>query len=68
MLLLLSSDTAIVTRLLSKTLEIRMYRKIIVPLVLFGCGTWSLVSREGQKLQVFKNTVLMKISGLRIIK
>jgi len=28
--------------LLSKTLKIKIYRTIILPLVLYGCETWSL--------------------------
>jgi hypothetical protein len=34
--------------LLSKNLKIRIYKMIILPVVLYGCGTWSLtLSEEG---------------------
>jgi hypothetical protein len=33
-------------RLLSETIKIRMYRTIILPVVLYGCETWSLTLRE----------------------
>jgi hypothetical protein len=36
------------SRLLSKNVKIRMYRTIILPAVLYGCGTWSLTLREEQ--------------------
>ena len=44
--------------LLSKTLKIRIYRSIILPVVLYGCETWSLTLREECRLRVFENRVL----------
>jgi len=38
-----------------------MYRIIILPVVLHGCGTWSLTLRVGYRVRVFKNRVLKKI-------
>jgi len=32
-----------------------------LPVVLFGCETWSLTMREGLRLRVFKNRVLRRI-------
>ena len=46
------------SRLLSKNLKIKMYRIIILPVVLYGCDTWSLTLREERKLRVFENMVL----------
>jgi hypothetical protein len=43
--------------LLSKHLKIKIYRTIILPIVLYGCETWSLTLREGRKLRVFENMV-----------
>ena len=34
------------SRLLSKNLKIKIYRTIILPVVLYGCETWSLALRE----------------------
>jgi len=45
------------SRLLSKNLRIKTYRTIILPVVLYGCETWSLTLREGRKLRVFENMV-----------
>jgi len=53
------------SRLLSKNLKIKIYRTIILPLVFFGCETWSLTLREERKLRVFENIVLRRIFGPR---
>ena len=44
--------------LLSKNLHIKIYRTIILPVVLYGCETWSLTLREEHRLRVFENRVL----------
>ena len=53
------------SRLLSKNLKIKIYRTIILPVVLCGCVTWSLTLREERKLRVFENMVLRRIFGPR---
>ena len=50
---------------LSKNLKIKIYRTIILPVVLHGCETWSLTLREERKLRVFENMVLRRLFGLR---
>ena len=47
--------------LLSKNLNITIYRNIILPVVLYGCDTWSLTLREERRLRVFENRVLRRI-------
>jgi len=54
------------SRLLSKNLQIKIYRTIILPVVLFGWETWSLTLREERKLRVFENMVLRRIFGPRM--
>ena len=49
--------------LLSKTVKIKIYRTIILPVVLFGCETWSLTLREERRLRVFENRVLGRVFG-----
>jgi hypothetical protein len=49
-------------RLLSKNLKIIIYKTIILPVVLYGCGTWSLTLREEHRLRVLENRVLRRIS------
>jgi len=51
------------SRLLSKNLKIKIYRTIILPAVLYGCATWSLILREERKLRLFENMVSRRIFG-----
>ena len=41
--------------------KINIYRNIILPVVLYGCETWSLTMREERRLRVFENRVLRRI-------
>ena len=52
-------------RLLSKKLKVKTYKTIILPVVLYGCETWSLTLREEHRLRVFENKVLRKIFGAK---
>ena len=52
--------------LLSENLKIKIYRTIILPVVLYGCETWSLILREERRLRVFGNRVLRRIFGPRM--
>ena len=49
--------------LLSKKLKIKIYRTIILPIVLYGCETWSLKLREELRLRVSENRVLRRVFG-----
>jgi len=49
--------------LLSKNLKIKIYRTIILPVVLYGCETLSLTLREEHWLRVYENRVLRRIFG-----
>ena len=40
-------------RLLSKNLKIKIYKTVILPVVLYGCETWSLTLREEYRLRVY---------------
>jgi hypothetical protein len=44
-------------------MKIRIYKTIILPVVLYGCETWSLTLREYHRLRVFENKVLRRIFG-----
>ena len=48
---------------LSKNLNIKIYRTIILPIVVNGCGTWSLTLRVERRMRVFENRVLRRIFG-----
>jgi hypothetical protein len=43
--------------------KVRLYKTIILPVVLYGCETWSLTVREEHKLRVYENGVLRRIYG-----
>ena len=49
--------------LLSKKLKIKIYRTVILPVVLYGCETWLLTLREESRLRVFENRVLRRVFG-----
>ena len=48
---------------LSKNLKITIYRTIILPIVVYGCETWSLTLREERRFREFENRVLRRIYG-----
>ena len=49
--------------LLSKKLKIKIYRTIILPVVLYGCEIWSLTLRDERRLRVFENRMLRRVFG-----
>jgi hypothetical protein len=44
-------------------LKIRIHTNIILPVILYGCETWSLTLREEHRLRVFENRVLRRTCG-----
>jgi len=46
-------------------LKIKIYRTVILPVILYGCETWSLTLREERRLRVFEKSVLRRIFGPR---
>jgi hypothetical protein len=48
---------------LSKNIKIMIQRTVILPVVLYGCETWSLTLREEHRLRMFENRVLRRIFG-----
>jgi hypothetical protein len=51
------------SRLLSRKVKIKIYKTIILPVVLYGCETLSPTLREEHRLRVFENRVLRRIFG-----
>ena len=49
--------------MLSKIVKIKIYITIVMPVVLYGCETWSLTLREVRRMRVFENRVLKIIFG-----
>jgi hypothetical protein len=48
-------------RSLSRNVKVKIYKTITLPVVLYGCETWSLALREEHGLRVFENRVLRRI-------
>ena len=46
-----------------QNVKIKIYRTIILPVVLYGCETWPLTLREEHRLRVFENRVLRRVFG-----
>ncbi|KAJ4448560.1 hypothetical protein ANN_10578 [Periplaneta americana] len=60
-----SVEKLLSSSLLSKNLKVRIYKTVILPVVLYGCETWTLTLREEYRLRVFENKVLRKIFGAK---
>jgi hypothetical protein len=57
----MQSRIILCSHLLTKKVKIKTYKTIMVAIVLYGCETWSLTLKEGQK--VFENRVFRRIFG-----
>jgi hypothetical protein len=51
------------SRLLSRNVKVKIYKTIILPIVLYGCETWTLALREEHRLRVFENSILREMFG-----
>jgi hypothetical protein len=52
---------------LSKNVKTAIYKTTVLPVVLYGCETWSLILSEEHRLRVFENRELRKIFGPKSI-
>jgi hypothetical protein len=51
------------SRLLSRNIQVKTYKTIILPVTLYGCETWSVTLREEHRLRLFENKMLRRIFG-----
>jgi len=51
--------------LFSKNMKIMIYITISLPVVLYGCETWSVTLSEERRLRVFENRLLRRIFGTK---
>jgi hypothetical protein len=56
-----SVQSILSSSLLYRNLKVKIYKTIILPVVLYGCETWFLTLREENILRVFENRVLRRI-------
>jgi hypothetical protein len=60
-----SVQNLLASQLLSKYLQIEIYKSIILLVVLFGCETWSVTLREKHRLKIFESRVPKRIFALK---
>jgi hypothetical protein len=60
-----SVQSLLSSRLLFRNVKVKIYKTIILLLVLYGCETWYATLREENRLRVFENRVLRRIFGPR---
>jgi hypothetical protein len=58
-----SVQSLLSSRLLCRKVRVKTYKAVILPVVLYGCETWSLTLRKEHKLRVIENRVLRRIFG-----
>jgi hypothetical protein len=58
-----SVQSLLSSRLLYRNVNVKIYKTIILPVVLYGCETWSLTLREDHRLRVIENRVLRRKFG-----
>jgi hypothetical protein len=58
-----SVQSPLSSRLLSRNIKVKIYKTIILPVILCRCETWSLILREEHRLRVFENRLLRRIFG-----
>jgi hypothetical protein len=58
-----SVQSLLSSHLPSRNVKVKIYKTIILPVVLFGCETWSLTLREAHRLRVFENRFLRRMFG-----
>jgi hypothetical protein len=57
MLAIVRCRILLTSSLLTRNLSIKIYRTVILPVVFYGCETWSLILREERRLRMFENMV-----------
>jgi len=62
-LLLFGAESSVIQVAVQKFKDQDIYRIVILPVVLYGCETWSLTLREERRLRVFENRVLRRVFG-----
>jgi hypothetical protein len=63
-----SVQSLLSSRLLSRSVKVKIYKTIILPVVLYRCETWSHTLREEHRLRLFENRVLRRILSQRGMK
>ena len=67
-MLLFGAESFVFQFAIQKSKDQDIYRTIILPVVLYGCETWSLTLREERRLRVFENRMLRRVFGPKRVK
>jgi hypothetical protein len=51
------------SRLLSRNVKVKIYKTIILPVVMYGCEMWSVTLRKEPRLRVFEKRVVRRLFG-----
>jgi len=51
------------SRALSRDLELKIYKRLIRPVLTYGCEAWTLTTRDEQHLRIFERKMLRRIFG-----
>jgi hypothetical protein len=65
MMIIINHQSLLSSHLLSRNVKVKIFKTIFLPIVLYGCETWSVTLREEHRLRVFENRVLRRIFDLR---
>jgi hypothetical protein len=60
-----SVQSLLSSRLLSRNIKVKIYKTVILPVLLYRCETWSLTLREEHRLNVFDNKVLRRVFRIK---
>jgi len=58
-----SVQNLVSSSLILKIINIKTYRTVVLPVVLYGCETWSLTLREERRMRMIENRVLRRTFG-----
>jgi hypothetical protein len=58
-----SVQNLLYSHLISKNLKIKIHKTAVLPVVLYGCKTWSVTLRQEHRMRVFENRMLRRIFG-----
>jgi hypothetical protein len=66
--ILVGKPSLLSSRLLSRNVNVKIYKTTILPVVLYGYETLPLTLKENHRLRVFENRVLRRIFGRKRVK
>ena len=51
--------------MISREVKQELYERVVIPTVIYGSETWSLIAQDRRKIEVFEMIYLRNISGIR---